>query len=227
MRSNGPATLVGEGDLVRRQRDADHIDIIVAVKIEREAAPAAADIEHPHARLEVQLGGDMRLLVELRLLEAVAGGAIVSAGILPVLVEEQFIEAPRQIVGVLGIAPRARLPIDLINPAGQRAHRLPQQALRLERALALPRRIVAGKQDQVADVALLDDEAAVHIGLAGADPRIGCDRHRSTAVGQPDLDRIPSRFSGTVKILPAVVIDDREFASLDETAEHFVEEPHQ
>ena len=51
----------------------------MAVEIEREPAPAAADVEHAHARLEVELGGDVRLLVELRLLQAVGRVAIISA----------------------------------------------------------------------------------------------------------------------------------------------------
>ena len=95
--------LVGEGDLVGRERDAEHVDVVMAVQVEREPAPAAADVEHLHARLEVQLAGDVRLLVELGLLEAVRGVEIVGAGILPVLVEEQLVEPPGQVVGVLGV----------------------------------------------------------------------------------------------------------------------------
>src|SRR3546814_4444126 len=49
------------------ERDAEHIDIGNTVQIERHTAPAAADVEHTLARLEQQLGGDMGLLVRLRL----------------------------------------------------------------------------------------------------------------------------------------------------------------
>jgi hypothetical protein len=116
--------LVGEFDLVGRERDAEHVDVVMAVQIEREAAPAAADVEHLHARLEVQLGGDVRLLVELGLLEAVRRVAIIGAGILPVLVEEQLVEPPGEVVGMLGIAPRAALPVDLVELAGDGVDRL-------------------------------------------------------------------------------------------------------
>ena len=99
--------LVGEFDLVGGERDAEHVDVVMAVEVEREPAPAAADVEHLHARLEIELGGDVRLLVELRLLEAVRGVAEIGAGILAVLVEEQLVEPAGEVVGMLGIAPRA------------------------------------------------------------------------------------------------------------------------
>ena len=111
--------LVGEFDLVRRQRDAEHVDVVMAVQIQSEPAPAAADVEHLHAGLEVQLGGDMRLLVELGLLEAVRGVAEIGAGILAVLVEEELVEPAGEIVGMLGVAARAALPVDLVELAGE------------------------------------------------------------------------------------------------------------
>ena len=99
--------LLAEVDLVGRERDAEHVDVVMAVEIQREPAPAAADVEHLHAGLQVQLGGDVRLLVELGLLEAVRRVAIIGAGILPVLVEEELVEPPGEVVGVLGVAARA------------------------------------------------------------------------------------------------------------------------
>ena len=50
---------------------AEHVDARNLVQVERHAAPAAADVEHALPRLQVELGGDVRLLVGLRLLEAV------------------------------------------------------------------------------------------------------------------------------------------------------------
>jgi len=46
----------------------------------------------------------MRLLVELGLLEAHRGVAIISHRILAILVEEQFVEAAGEVVGMLGVA---------------------------------------------------------------------------------------------------------------------------
>nr|WP_281247864.1 MULTISPECIES: hypothetical protein [Halomonas] len=53
-----------------------------------EAAPARADIEHAHVRLQQQLGGDMALLFLLRLLEALVAVREIGAGILAIPVEE-------------------------------------------------------------------------------------------------------------------------------------------
>ena len=78
--------------LVLRQGDAEHVDAGDLVQIERHPAPAAADVEHALAGLERELGGDMRLLVRLRLLEAVGGVGEISAAVLPVVVEEEFVQ---------------------------------------------------------------------------------------------------------------------------------------
>ena len=70
----------------------EHVDPGDLVEVERHPAPAAADVEHPLARLERELGGDVRLLVGLRLLEAVGGVGEISAAILAVGVEEEIVE---------------------------------------------------------------------------------------------------------------------------------------
>ena len=78
--------------LLFRQRDSGDVDSGDLVQIDRRPAPAAADVEHPLAGLQVQLGGDMRLLVGLGLLQAVSGIGEVSAAILPVVVEEELVQ---------------------------------------------------------------------------------------------------------------------------------------
>jgi hypothetical protein len=47
----GLCVLLAERDLIRRESDAEHVDVVMTVEVEREAAPAAADIEDPHAGL--------------------------------------------------------------------------------------------------------------------------------------------------------------------------------
>ena len=47
--------LAGEVELLLRQGDAEHFDIGHAVEVERETAPAAADVEHFHPRLQISL----------------------------------------------------------------------------------------------------------------------------------------------------------------------------
>ena len=93
-------------ELLLGQGDAEHVDVGDAVEIEREPAPAAADVEHPLARLEVQLGGDMGLLVELGLLEAVARIGEIAAAILQVGVEEEPVEVVAEVVMVGDVALR-------------------------------------------------------------------------------------------------------------------------
>ena len=61
-------------------------------KVEGEAAPAAADVEHRLAGTERELGGDVALFGPLRVLETVASLGEISARILPVGVEEEIVE---------------------------------------------------------------------------------------------------------------------------------------
>ena len=55
--------------LLLRQRDRDDADAVVLRGVHRHAAPAAADVEQPHAGLERELLADQVELVVLRLLE--------------------------------------------------------------------------------------------------------------------------------------------------------------
>ena len=61
----------GDAELLGRQRDAQHVGGAAdLLQVERQAAPAGADVEHAAVGLDQQLGGDQPLLGELRLLEA-------------------------------------------------------------------------------------------------------------------------------------------------------------
>ena len=75
------------------------------VQVERRPAPAAADVEHALAGLQIELGGDMRLLVGLGLFEAVGGIGEVGAAVLPVVVEEEVVELVADVVMVGDVAP--------------------------------------------------------------------------------------------------------------------------
>ena len=78
------------------------------MQVQRHPAPAAADVEHPLPRRERELGGNMRLFVGLRLLEAVGGIGKVSAAVLLVVVEEEFVEFVAEVVMVRHVATRSR-----------------------------------------------------------------------------------------------------------------------
>ncbi len=84
--------------LLLGEREAGHLDAVLAGEVERQPAPAGADVEHALAGLKQELGGDERLLCPLRLVEAHLGIGKVRAGVLQVGVEEHPIEVDRQIV---------------------------------------------------------------------------------------------------------------------------------
>ena len=168
----------------------------------------------------------MRLLVELRLFEAVVGVAIIGAGILAVGVEEQFVEPAGEIVGMLGVAARARLPVDLIELARGEVDRLADQPVRLEELRPLERRVALDEQDEIADVAFFDDKPPVHIGLARADCRIARDVHRRAAIGETHLDRGFAGQCAAIAIFAPVMIYQDKLAHGDELSKHFVQEPH-
>ena len=65
------SAFVAELDLIRRQRDAEHFNPVHFVEVESKTAPAAANVQNSHAfglaRLQIELGGEVRFLVHLRL----------------------------------------------------------------------------------------------------------------------------------------------------------------
>ena len=134
-------------------------------QIEREPAPAAADVQHPHARLDQQLGGDVPLLVQLCRLQVEVRLGEVGAGVLPVAIEEQVVQLAGQIVMVRDVAPRARHRIELAR-AAQQTMEAAERAL--ERALPDDREVAADEVEKVVERGVLDRQRAVHVRLAGA-----------------------------------------------------------
>src|SRR3546814_6866320 len=51
-------TSLGDCQLFARQRDAGDVCAVVLRKVDRKATPAAADVEHARAGLQVELAGD-------------------------------------------------------------------------------------------------------------------------------------------------------------------------
>ena len=90
-------------------------------EIERKAAPSAADIENTLTRLNEELGGDMALLGELRIGQALAWPLEIGAGVLPVGIEEEIIEAAVEIVVVRDVALGAPRIVALLERAERRA----------------------------------------------------------------------------------------------------------
>ena len=128
----------------------------------------------------------MRQLVELRLLQTVGGIGEIGAAILLVAIEEQIVEPARQIVMMRDVPLRSALHVDAVETVLHRP-RCAGEPARIEIVLPGFPLVVGGQQvDEVADIALLDDQPAVHEALARAQRRVARDRHRHALVGEAD-----------------------------------------
>src|SRR5690606_35938140 len=79
-----------------------------AGQMQRQAAPAAADVQNALAGRQQQLGSQMYLLVALRDVQIVSAVAEICAAILPVGVEEEVVQPPREVVMVRDVLFRQR-----------------------------------------------------------------------------------------------------------------------
>ena len=77
---HAPARQLGLGG---GERDADRLDPVVGGRVDHEAAPAAADVEHALALPQRELPADQLALGRLRLLERRAGVAAAGGGWVP------------------------------------------------------------------------------------------------------------------------------------------------
>ncbi len=184
MRSNVPARVAvvlevepgrvgeaGRGDappgvfeLRRRQGDAAQPGAVLAGGDLREAAPAAADLEHLVAFPQPGRLDDAAILVALRRLEVVGAGLVIGARIGHAGVEPARVERVRQVVMRLDVAPRAGLRVV--------AHEVPdaiRQAL-AEGAAAERGEALLVAQEEAQEVReVVDLDVAVDIGLREAD----------------------------------------------------------
>ena len=102
--------------LLGRQRDAGHARAVVARQRQRQAAPAAADVQHREIRAgRAELGGDVPLLGRLRLFQRLVAAREVGARILPVAIQEQAVEPAVQVVVMGDVAPRAAGRVELVE----------------------------------------------------------------------------------------------------------------
>ena len=108
-------------ELFLREGDAGHLRARDFGEIERQAAPAAADVEHLGAGLDAELRGEMPLLGKLSVVERLLGGFEIGAAVLLVRVEEELVKPAVEIVVMRHIAPRPRPKIELLDAAKQLA----------------------------------------------------------------------------------------------------------
>jgi hypothetical protein len=213
--------LAGDLELFLRQGDTKHLDPGDAVEIKRHAAPAAADVEHALPGFQVELGGNMRLLVGLRLFQAVGGVGVIGATVLAVRVEEEVVQVVAEVIVVgdvfvgLGGGVAAEQCGDLAHPA-----------LRHEFATLAAKLPAIGADDQleqVEDAAVLDDQPTIHIGLAEREPRVADDFEGEPAIGEANGDRLGVGI-GAEALALAVGGDQRHPPRFDERAKQFTDQ---
>src|SRR6202040_372192 len=91
-------------------------------EVKGKAAPARADVEHAISGREQELGGDVTLLGELRVVERLVRRFEIGAAVLPVGIEEERVEARVEVVMMGCVAPRAAAPIEPGRAASEVAH---------------------------------------------------------------------------------------------------------
>ena len=148
--------------LFLRQRDSGDARAANLGEVERETAPAAADVEHGCAGIEPELGRQVAFLGKLRVIERRLRGLEIGAAILLVAVEEERIESAVEVVMVRHIAPCAKARIELLQPAQQIAGEPRRPGPTRRRGRFLPEQ----NGEHIRNRAALDDEGAVHIGFA-------------------------------------------------------------
>ena len=215
--------LPGEVKLGLRQRDAEHLDVGDAVEIQGKPAPAAAYVEHLHPRLETELGGDMGLLVELRLFDAVRRIGEVAAAILEVGVEEELVEVVADVIVMGDVAQRRRLPVERPQQVSEPAA-LAQEWI--GSFAVFPAMAAANDVDEVEDLALFDDQPAVHEGFGGTQSGVADDIAGDAGIGQPHRDGAESAVGRAVAIIRAVMVDEPDLAGFDVVSQRLVEQPH-
>ena len=139
-------------------------------EIKGQSAPAAADVEDGHAVAEIELRRQMPLLGELRLFEGEIRLLEIGAGILPVVVEKEFVEPAIEIVVMGDVLLGARGGIVLTQAAGEDTG-LQQGACPSGPRLAFE--IGQDRLEQVVNGAALHDDPPIHIGFAKGERRVG------------------------------------------------------
>ena len=171
------------------------------------------------ALVDQQLGGDMALLGELRLLERLPLVLEIGAGILPVGIEEQLIEAMVEIVMMGDVAPRPPALVALMHPAKDKARR--RERARQSEVRAVADRIARRERHKVVKIAARHLQAAVHVEFAKRQLGIDHQRPLGGRVGEANGDRRP-RPVAECALVPVAGLDFQRAA-----ANEFVEKNRQ
>ena len=208
------------GQLLRRQSDAGHVCLPDFRQVEREPAPARADVQDLLPWLEQQLGGDMPLLGQLRPLQVRLRLGKVGAGVLPVPVQEEVVEGAGEVVVVGDVVPGPGRSVGLQEaPLRHSKPFLPA----VEPASGSVAKVAGQDLEQVVDAAALDGQGSIHEGLAQAEPWI----EKQAAVQSPIVEAHRDLRSGAwiaeaMHLAPGVA--ERQLARLDESTEESCEQ---
>src|SRR6185503_8516033 len=112
--ARGGGAVIGDRQLLARQRYTQDVGVVLAREIEPETAPARSDVEDfKSGPVEIQLGRNVKFLGGLRRLQRHPRMAEVSAGIVEVVIEEEIVERARQIIMASHIATGAPRAVEL------------------------------------------------------------------------------------------------------------------
>ena len=150
-----------------------------------QAAPAATDVQHPVARSEAKLAGDMFFLEFLGLLQRDLSIREIGAGILHVLIQEEAIEIIPDVIVMSYIARGSLLRIELRNQSGA----LPEQRRQPCCRKSVCQEVHPEEIQQVVKVAEFNGQAACHVSLADLQFRIQKDPPKPGIRGDSDPDR--------------------------------------
>jgi hypothetical protein len=184
-------------DLRAGEGDAEHADAVLARRVDREAAPPAADVEHTLAGLEVELAAHDLELLGLRLLERPGAAREDRAAVGHRRPEEEPEELGREVVVVAdsagvalaAVAPPARAQLGLRH-ARRRAQPVAARGRERDASYgpAVERRRVPAVEELEHGVEVVDVDRARDVGapepeLAGRAQRVG------GRVGRAHLER--------------------------------------
>ena len=171
----------GGAGLLAGKREADDVRVRPLRQVHREAAPAAADVEHPGAGRQAQLMADVFALGDLGRLQRHVGLAEVGAGVVHVPIEKGAEQRLVQIVVVAHV-------VEARAHGVPRVHERPHRPQHGGEAAVGDVGFEVGPQDgeQVDEFAVLDVPTLVHVGLAEVRRRIQEDlAHRSRLADDP------------------------------------------
>lgn len=210
--------LAGYTLLLGAERDARYPGAADLREVERETAPAAADVENARTRPHEQLCRDQPLLGQLRLVKGQVGARKIGAGILHVFVEEETVEPLVEIV-VVGHVEPGKLGADR---AQDRRRRDPPQIV--------PRRGASGhmlgqgiglhERDQAVGIALVEGEPAVHVHLRHGETGIAGDGSERLGIGETQRHRLAAAVA--IVLRPPRRINHPEASGGDLSAERLM-----